>query len=450
MMAGEHSYFTVDYAEIPVPERDEDFRNLQSIADCSVGDLCRGRYPGLLVFPKELNAYKDDIDKGVICKISDARLTTGDIMGFVGRNETQLTIRSRFAAEGKEDYFLHYLVRKVFAVNLFDLPHSASRESVFDFAVCLFPFHLKAALRQGVFKQYRERELNDPHLRGAVDAARHIRSNTPFGGNVAYRVREYAFDNAITQLIRHTIEYIRSSPFASALRADSDTECAVRAIRCATPSYDIRDRRRIIARNLRPVAHPFFTAYAVLQKLCLQILAHDGLKYGDSDDKICGMLFCGSWLWEEYLHTVLRECGFDHARNKKRTGGIRLFEKLRPDGSPAPCGHWRYPDFFKDDCVLDAKYKHLETRQIDRNDMHQLIAYMYVQRAGRGGFIHPISRDGCRIDVDCLGTLRGFGGRICRMGVPVPPLAGSYREFAEKMRKTEENLKRTLADEVFA
>ena len=59
-------------------------------------------------------------------------------------------------------------------------------------------------------------------------------------------------------------------------------------------------------------------------------------------------------------------------RSTHHKGGIYLFD----DHSGI-----RYPDFYKDDMVLDAKYKRLgsydKVSKLDRNDVHQVIAYIY-------------------------------------------------------------------------
>lgn len=63
---------------------------------------------------------------------------------------------------------------------------------------------------------------------------------------------------------------------------------------------------------------------------------------------------------------------FKHPENKFHKVGIYLFD----DHSGI-----RYPDFYKDDMVLDAKYKRLgsydKVSKLDRNDVHQVIAYIY-------------------------------------------------------------------------
>ncbi len=78
-------------------------------------------------------------------------------------------------------------------------------------------------------------------------------------------------------------------------------------------------------------------------------------KYGESDNEICGILFDGAWLWEEYVNTILTDHGFVHLQNKIGKGKIFLFEDIDEFGNKHKSGI-RYPGFYKDDFVLDAKY----------------------------------------------------------------------------------------------
>jgi len=365
-------------------------------------------------------------------------------MGFVGLNDTQLTIRSRFSQGGKEDYFLHYMLQKVFCINVFDLKYETSGEDVFDFMLYLFPYYLKKAMRQGLFKEYQRREYNDANVRGPIDLARHIRMNVPFAGRIAYKTREQCYDNHITQLIRHTIEYIRRHPFgASILNNDTVVRDFVSQIELATPSYDRNSREQVINANLRPIRHPFYSEYTGLQDFCVRILRHKSLKYGQEKDKIYGILFDGAWLWEEYLATILcgEPLGFKHPRNKKQEGSISLFE----DG-----GYPQYPDFFKPGIILDAKYKRLENG-VGSDDMQQVIAYMHVEMASYGGLIFPVDSSLSGADSFCghqwigndQGRLRGFGGQMFTYGVKIPSEDNfpSYMQFCSLMREEEESLK---------
>ena len=107
-------------------------------------------------------------DNSTTKAIPENQLVTENIMGFVGYNDTQVSIRSRFAQQ-QGDYFLHYMLQKVFAINLFDLKHDSDNESVFDFLIYLFPAFLKRALRQGIYKEYQTRNYNDANVRGRID-----------------------------------------------------------------------------------------------------------------------------------------------------------------------------------------------------------------------------------------------------------------------------------------
>jgi len=400
--------------------------NLQKIAEKPIGQLSLDDNPNLLIFPHNLEEYGDKIGKQYVCEVKDGKLYTGNIMGFIGYGDTKVRIHSRFA-QGDDDYFLHYMLQKVFAINLFDLKYHSDEESIFDFLIYLFPAFLKRAMRQGLYKEYQTRGYNDADIKGRIDVARHIRMNVPFAGKVAYSTREYAYDNHVTQLIRHTIEFISNHPYdGGILKNDDLTKDAVSLIREATPTYSQNERRKVINQNLRPLSHPYFSEYRHLQHLCMQILRYEEIKYGRNEDEIYGVLFDGAWLWEEYLNTLLKDCGYKHPQNKVFSGRIHLFT----DNSGA-----RYPDFFKDGIVLDAKYKRYEDialQRIDGDDLHQVITYMYILSAQYGGLIVPgqYIKSGSRPDPK---TLKGYGGSMNIYSITVDSPAQNYKDYCTQM-----------------
>ena len=210
---------------------------LRKLAKPTIAKLSLEDHPNLLIFPQDLDVYGDKIGDAHIFELKDNKVVTGNIMGFIGCGNTKVSISSRFA-HGNNDYFLHYMLRKVFAINLFDLQFNADEESIFDFLIYLFPTFLKRALQQGIYKEYQTRKYNDANVKGRIDVSRHIRQNIPFAGNIAYTTREYAQDNHLTQLIRHAIEYIAQHKFAgNILCNDEDTTEAISAICSATPTY---------------------------------------------------------------------------------------------------------------------------------------------------------------------------------------------------------------------
>lgn len=407
---------------------------IRALSGLPIKSIQQNGNPNLLVFPHSLSDCPDKIQDSMIFTIEgENTLVTGNIMGFVGYKNTRLRIHSRFAKTDEQDFFLHYMLQRVFAVNLFDLNYTSDQTSIFDFLIYLFPAFLKRAYRQGLYKEYQTHHYNDTHLRGRIDMAQHIRKNIPFSGNIAYQTREYAYNNDVTQLVRHTIEYIRLHPYANGiLQNDADTKEAVNAIAQATPTYNRQERLKVINRNLRPIRHPYYGEYRYLQQLCLQILRHEELKYGTTDDEIYGILFDGAWLWEEYLNTLLAPIGFLHPRNKDSQGAIWLFNN--PKSAP------RYPDFYKTDFILDAKYKGYTDKrvsEVDRDDLHQLITYMYIKQAAHGGLVYPSISSDTAIHSS---TLCGYGGTISLYGMTIPQSVSSWSDFQSSMLHNEETL----------
>lgn len=413
--------------------------DLAKIADVKIKDLKFEDNQNLLVFPQDLNRYGDEISESRIISMHDDEISTGNIMGFVGVNQTQIDIKSRFSKNCPQDYFLHYMLQKVFCINLFDIKHTTNQEQIFDFLFYLFPHFLKKAMAQGLFKKYKRYEYNDANVRGPIDVNRHIRQNIPFKGTVAYSTREHSYDNEVTQLVRHTIEYIRTKEQGSAiLNNDLETKKCVSQVTMATQTYNVRDRNKIINQNLRPMRHPYYSDYTELQKICLQILRHDSIKYGQEKNKIYGILFDGAWLWEEYLYTILKECGFKHPENKKHKGGFPMFEKQSDDDAISRNSRRLYPDFWKDNFILDAKYKHLNYG-VGREDLYQVVTYMYCRKATNGAYVYPFEQE---LDITSyeLNKTFGYGGYIHVIPFYVPQQCESWEDFFKKIRNCEESL----------
>ena len=412
----------------------KDVAPLFPIADKTIAELCREN-ENLLIFPYSIESCDDRIGEASVMSILNTDdpnkvcISTNNVMGFIGVDNLQIKIKSRFDI-GRDDYLLHYMLQKVLSFNLFDLNHNNDQEDVFDFVMFMFPYFLKAALRQGVYREYQTFNHNDANIKGTIDIGRHIAKNVPFVGNIAYSTREYSYDNSMTELIRHTIEFMKTRKYGqSVLNIDRETIENVKTIIENTPSYDKHKRSNFINKNLRMKVHPYYTEYHPLQKLCLQILRMEEIKYGESDDEICGILFDGAWLWEEYVNTILQEIGFKHPQNKLRKGGIYLFE----DHSGV-----RYPDFYKDDMVLDAKYKRLgsyeKVSKVDGDDIHQIMAYMTTLHVDRGGFIAPLEHKQTKIPTS---RLRGRTSTLSIYGIEISKTASSYVDFCEKMKEME-------------
>lgn len=424
-----------------VPEEHCD--NLLAIGNRNVGALCQEN-PDLLIFPQSLGLYHDDIAKAPIFVLQDGILTTRNMMGFVGKDETRLTISSRFCKNDQHDYFLHYMLQRVFAINMFNFEQTSNDESVWDFLLYLFPYYLKQAFRQGIYRTYVRTEYNDAHVKGRIDVNRHIRMNFPFRGQIAYSTREYSVDNPIIQLIRHTIEYISNHPLGKGvLTSDAETRDVVDKIRMMTQtSYRKNDRQQVMAANLKRFSHPYFTAYVMLQKICMQILRRDKISFGEKESKIYGLLFDGAWLWEEYLNTVLKQ-DFEHPENKTGKHRRYLFN-CRAKSFQAI-----YPDFISKNSptiVGDAKYIALETKEYNEDSeratsvYYKTITYMYRFKSTLSFLLFPHPRGG----FDETYEIKETAGKLRKIGLSIPQNETSFAAFQTYMRAQEEWLRSTV------
>lgn len=403
----------------------------------------------LWLFPPKGDRYDDKIQDEYVFTVTGSTITTGNIMGFVGYGDTELTIRSRFSNKDGNDWFMHYMLQKVFAINIFDLKHTTSNENSLDIAALMLPYFLQKALNQGLYREYTRKEYNDSRVRGALDISRHIKDNYPFkNGKIAYSTREYTYDNSITQLIRHTIEYIRTKKAAAAaiLYSSPETQANIKQIINATPTYRKSDLGKIILTNSKPKIHPYYSEYRPLQRLCLQILRNEKLSYGKAAEKIHGVLFDGAWLWEEYLNLTFKKAGFEHPENKTGKGKVFPFKDKNK--------YCRFPDFKKSGIIADAKYKFLLDRtdelvddRLSRDDLNQMIAYMHITSSHDGIFVNPLN---FRVmdpstgnyypeTAFCtkVGELYGGGGIIHVIGMNIPQECATYKDFSQQMEKNE-------------
>lgn len=357
---------------------------LYDISGKKISDL--KNQDGFLIYCNE-DKLKDDVENNSIFTISGDKLTTYNIAGFVGTQNTLLSIRSRFAQDNGDDYFLHYMLQKVFNINISTLEHATDMNKAFQFLPYLFKYYFLQAMSQGLYKKYVWNKYNDSKVKGTIDIARHIKHNFIFTGNIAYNVREHSYDNNINQLIRHTIEYISNLKMFSMMLESDDMIDLVQDIRSITPTYSEKNRQQVINNNLKSDIHPYYYEYEPLRQICLQILMEDDeLKYGRAENKIYGVLFDAAWLWEEYLNTLVSEIdsSFIHTRNKSKENRIYMLENN---------GWEAYPDYYSSalDIVMDAKYKHANgINQIDDSkDKMQIISYMHVLGLKKGVFLHP-------------------------------------------------------------
>ena len=357
----------------------------------------------ILVYPQSFSDTADEVGEQAVFDITkrDAdgnpiEFRTRNLVGFISYKGQEVTISSRFSGK-KNDNFLYYMLARVAGINLLNLDFSSqNKDKGLNLMIFLFPKLLKEALGQGLFKQYIYKEYNDANVRGPIDINRHIRRNIPFNGRVAYRTREFCYDNPVTQLVRHAIEWIKINPWGQAiLNSDEITKSFIQEIVAATPTYEARLRQEIINQNLRPATHPYYTSWQPLQEFCLRLLRYESLSYGaDKKNKIHGLLIDAAWLWEEYVGRVLaeKEMGLAHYTRSSR---FYLLQTINGK-------HFQQviPDYYDEERKLVADAKYIPLHRYDHLDAeraaavyYKTIMYMYRFDTKVGFLFHPCSQE---------------------------------------------------------
>ena len=420
------------------------FSDIKTITD-KIADITLKQLEseGVFVFPELVKDAEDITQNDMIIQSVNDTYRSSNVMGFIGCGEERLIISSRFSS-GAEDFFFEYLLHKVLDVpNIVNLFSDADRDDkLFNFLLFLFPYYLKTAMRKGLYKRYVHRRYNNSDVKGAIDIARHIKKNTPFIGNIAYNQNEFSYDNGLTELVRHTIEFIKRKPYGNNLLGKVKDE--VRLVVGATEEYKFCDRQKIILQNKKnPIRHAYFREYFALQRLCIFILGHEKHQIGTGSKQIYGILFDGSWLWEEYVNSLIGD-KFYHPMNKGGKGAQRLF-----DGGVGLI----YPDFISRNAnrriIADAKYKPINN--IGNRDYLQILAYMFRFDAKNGYYLYPETEgsEALQLWMNSGSTYEADVAprndiSITKHGLKIPVDASCYNEFVNKIENFEREFKSTL------
>lgn len=410
------------------------------IADKTLEQLER---EGVFVYPEIVKDAADITREQMILQSVNDNYASGNVMGFLGCGNGRLIIESRFSEN--EDFFFQYLLEKVIDFpNLIDLETDADQDNrLFNFLLFLFPCYLKSAMRKGLYKQYITCRYNDGNVKGTIDIARQIRINTPFMGKVAYTQREFSYDNALMELIRHTIEFIKHKPYGNKILSKVKEE--VNLVIDATSKYELYSRSKIIEQNKRNMFHhAYYREYLSLQRLCILILQRQKHQIGTGSRQIYGVLVDGAWLWEEYLSLLIGEI-FHHPMNKGGKGAQRLFENNNG---------LIYPDFISKNnmerMIADAKYK--PNDNIGNRDYLQVLAYMFRFDAKVGYYLYPEANgaDDIRLRMNSGSTYEGNvkprdNISIIKHGLRIPTNVGGYEEFTAEMKISEEEFMKIFA-----
>lgn len=162
---------------------------------------------------------------------SSGKLTTSNIIGWLGDGKAQVQIHSRFDSSQKQ-YFLSFMLQRVFHPHILDAVVDMASGSSLELLPYLFALYAQRAFHQhGPYKEYHSFNCNDSRPRGRIDVARQLKENLPFQGKISYQLREHSYDNRITRLIRCCWHYLSHNPiYSKALQRARDGSPELRAM----------------------------------------------------------------------------------------------------------------------------------------------------------------------------------------------------------------------------
>lgn len=394
------------------------------------------------------------------------RLDTGNLMGVLrfrkGDASVQVEVLSRFD-KGDGNFFLNYLLSKALDVGIGEDAVTATQSLLLDLLLdVLFVKRLGEAAKNGLLRQYRTFRNNDWNFKGRIDLPRHIRENLPLPHGVAYVKREIDLDVPVNRLLLLAAQIVRKRR-PELFERNEDAADAFLELRMAIPCPG--DVRSVLSHrdSREPVKHPFYReVWEPLRQIAQMILEEEKWQlFRESDEEVSGVVFDGSWLWEEYVATILTPIGFRHCvRGEGKGSGLKVFDS----------GQARfYPDFYLDSAnvsegvVLDAKYKRSNPNG-KSDDVHQVLCYLLLTGAKLGGLVFPPmdNRAETREDQDqeAYGTAGNKGGWSepksiaspyssseqpiwwsCFSWAAIPPDANDWNGFVEYMGKQELELR---------
>ncbi|MGN0916299.1 MAG: hypothetical protein ACI4NE_08115 [Succinivibrio sp.] len=186
-------------------------------------------------------------------------------------------------------------------------------------------------------------------------------------------------------------------------------------------------------------------------------MTHQKMQFSENNS-ICGVLFDGAWLWEEYINTLISNL-FIHTRNKAKDGKSNC-QWLFTNDKETKVG-LIYPDFIRNDLRIigDAKYKQISG--IKSKDYLQMLAYMFRFNSNSGVWFYPFSKkddknkngsdqnSNAALDKDEILYLnQGLGDdckkrrnpEIClkKLGFEIPTISESYEKFIETIKGSED------------
>ena len=336
--------------------------------------------------------------------------------------KSRLDVADTKGTPGKPYFLSKMLLRDDIKFSDNNVPES--EDELLDYLL-LFRFRqqLREALQKGYYRTYRRFYRNDDKLKGSINVAEHIRLNMGRkNGKIAYTYRENTVSNYLNLLLVTAYEYLKRKYYDLVTdNFDGDIELK-RAIDFL--ENEVQDLQTgismVINKNLKPIAHPYFTEYEQLRMTCLKILRNEGVSIfeGNPEDENQSILFYLPDLWERYIEdkmlTQLPEKTECKPQEKIMNFGYRNENRVaagegKTDKVTYTYKQETYPDYvfcdttssdeWKRFMILDAKFKPkweniLEKGSISgvMEDYNKCLRDMCAINANATGVIFPTNK----------------------------------------------------------
>lgn len=427
---------------------------------------------------ENINKLNDNDDGVSLFSILDGKRYTGGYVGVINLDikgySVTINFRSRFDKD-EQSPFLMYVFQKAFNAKgkiYDDMKISGSTDKTWDFLLMIsFVHYLHDALKKGIYRQYQEFEYNDSKIKGRIDIARHIKTNMLANGKVCYTTREFTANNPINHLILKAASYLEKkyrSFFNSLVTSDETVKKGIQVLKTEIEEWELLSERDVIKKSNKKIVQPVYKNYEPLRKISIAILRRLGVNnYKSSSDDVSGVLIYMPNLWEEFLYKEIFSKILGTQKEYKQEPYPILEEKKSQEKNSKGRRKLK-PDFYLEDkaMVFDAKYKsnwgEVYKNELNglndwndkvREDVFQVLAYMYALGCQYGGVIFPYqdskleecSEYDIKDNIFKIGQKRE-NDEFCLIPVLIPKNIDDMSKFNKHMSDQSEKIKKKITE----
>ena len=427
--------------------------------------------------PPEKN--EDGGDKIVVIKEFGDGWWTQKYIGLLRVKDKTIYIGSRFDKDnGENNFFTNYILSKALSVKglLFPemQPNMGLDRMMEQLLAIVFVNQIRVAQKRGLFRMYRTFERNDEKVRGKIDVSRHINLNPLFNGKIAYSYREYTADNDINRLIFTAFSMLEKKykVFMKGLLNSNRSvrECMMQMGNIVQQASQ-QEIRKLLRRKNQKIRHSVYKEWEAVRQTAVLILQHMGVNVARSDkNTINGILVDMTEMWELYLESILKGVGEEVFGELKAQDIYRVLCDNNKEYNEEDGRRDFKPDFYwkKEEDVLfvaDAKYKNSWEKiaknelihskkdkwrepEFDvREDVFQVMSYMYTLDCRHGAVICPVTVEAAKSPLHCRYTIsKKTDDKFHLFALAIPQNCKNYDDFKAQMKESETNLREALAE----